>query len=269
MTTNNSICLHVDPKGQIWGLRTGNKAQKHRLSDLVSGDVFVVGSESNYGLITDLHFKRSSNQDLNVYVGSPFLWNKSFLESEFFLYNLVSIPVYKRQSPHWHKLNPDLGLSLTIAKAFRENEIELASTLAQVHHARKAFYFLGIKDDVAVFSFISEIINPKWFQSADGKIVGLDRFFGFKNASLAQVGHRFDLLLHIFEQLPADSFLHKEATKRNSRNEDLTACYLMLHFVFRHWLANDTKCFEFEPDMFFKTKKSKEHYINCYEGLHG
>jgi hypothetical protein len=264
MKTRPNICLHVDSTGQLWSLSSSARVKKQALENLPAGEVFVVGYAGNYGLISELHLKRTSGLDLNVHVGSWLRWPSKVLDSEFFLYEFMHLPPHRRLSSVWRLLDTELALSVAIANATRLKETDKAAHFSTRHVTKKAFDFLGITDETRICAFISSVVNPRWFQGTDNRLNEIDRFFGFQNASCSQTEDRFKLLLQLSEQLPEDSFLAAEAKKRKAKDLDLSVCYLLLHFVFRHWLAAENKFFDFDADRFFKTRKARDTYRSCF-----
>jgi hypothetical protein len=272
MTDRQTVCLHADSNGDVWSLQAGKGIVKPKFDVLPASDFWVVGFPSNYAILTELYFdtvRRYSANEKNlssIYVGSVFPWRHFDCKSKDFLYDVVAVPPAKRQASHWHLLDDASISTYLLAKSLYDASYDMAEVAWQNHCLAPVFSRLGCDADLDPAMFlVADILDPRWFMSANGSFKALERYFGLQKKSHRLADAKFFMLSDAVKAIPSNSFLHAEAEARNPRDKLFALPRLFLHFFVRHWLSSQTRLSFFDPSLFFKSQKAKQMYMDIFD----
>ena len=289
MYTHQNFCLHTF-KGKIWAISPGKAAYAFELPSnrLEQGNYRVLGVPENYKLIAELSMvPRAPNTILLL--GSPDICSEylcGFKNASDFLTCMRSLSVDSSLSNKWHKLNRSSFLTFTLLWQFHLDQKGLKSQIAYACHPLKPYFdFLGCSDSFFPTSFISEVVEPRWFMTPESpnRLSKAKSFFSLhKNQFQAAYADSEILLtknvektknLFILDKL-ADNCLgdnpivveHKKRVEGISNPTDAKRKLLCLYFEFllRHWLEKLNYPMSFDPSKFFTSKSSEQAYLKYF-----
>lgn len=271
MTNRQNICVHADSEGNIWSLRPGQDIKAFDVTNAPVADYFVVGFPENYLAITELFYELSTKQKIqkdeisNIYVGSVFPWKKSIHESKYFLYELITLPSCKKQFADWHRLNEKSIDSYLVARGLYHQVPEITEIAWQDHCLYSVFNEIGAPEiNSCAKQFVSDVVDPRWFVDAKGRLNSLKRYFGFGIGLDEPSYFRQDMLFSLYGCLLKDSFLVQEAKTRIKEKNYCDVTSLCLNFVARYWLSHQTSIKFFDADVFFTDRKAKRAYLKKF-----
>lgn len=280
MKRQELTCLHTHPGGDVWGVSVQGVARPIKgflpAIPLRAGAYRVIGMPENYRLITELYSALIGKEtNATLLVGSPWICPQQRDTVEQVLSCVSVLDVHNSLCNTWHAMDSASYNNFLLLRTHQETgNSELLEHIYSYHLTRPLFQFLGLNQFELAVELLRLIGDPRWYLNPQRpyRMDRLESYFGLHvsqfvewDADAPQVNPRTAVLLKILRALPPESFAHRECAKIGLlRFCRLYGCRRILSFVARNWLAVLAHPGYFDPDVFFRHRETRDHYLQQF-----